>query len=322
MTAPADLFARLDEGFASRCGDFDLQRAAWVELAGEYPPFLERYREAAGPLPSGIVARRSGDLGLSMLWIVQATIIRALLADLRSAGDADKIAALLDMLEHDRIASLAHSEDAANPVTVERSESNEACVSGTKKYITGGYLCDLVILTMRLAGEQKVSRAAVIPAYIIPDDAFEELHLAALRSMSHTRLTLRKFLIPESDLFAIEGADLRRAIKRWGIVERALIMEAFIAFCMYMGEALPAGAIPNHALDDLQSLLTAQSATTKSAYDQARAGERVDERSADLASVLALAGAIRDAHKKTGDANNEGLAARLQDLDLFSHLRA
>jgi hypothetical protein len=316
-----ELFARLEDGFVSRCGNFTLQRAAWEELAREYPPFLERYREAAGPLPSGTVARRAGDLGLAMLWIVQATIIRALLTDLRLAGDASRIGALLDMLEHDRIASLAHSEDPANPVIAETRESTETFVKGTKKYVTGGFLSDLIILTMRGAGEEKVSRAAVIPAYILPDDAMEDLNLQALRSMSHTRLVLRSFGIPESDVLDIAPADLRRAIRRWGIVERALIFEAFIGFCLYMGEKLPAGALPDGDLNVLNALLHTQSAAAWEMYNQARGGERIAEKSADIATVLAHAARIRDALRTSPAALIEATEARLKDLDLFSHMR-
>lgn len=294
----------LEASFAARSGDDSLFRAAWSGVAELMPPapFLPC---DASEMPSFLLARHAGDLGFAILWIVQSTLVRSLLADLgpgiasMSGGGPATIGAL------------AHSEDSAHPVkAMERGDAVE--LSGVKKYITGGIHADFVMVTARKPGDDKISSITAVPSASFPPGALCPLAMDSLKTTSHASLRLDAFAAPKTSVIGADPAALRKAIKRWSIIERSLIMQAYAGLVLYAAEKLEvrdaAGAIET-ALDDHNRLIAAQLAS-------ARGGERVPEGSSLLSPLLASARPLIQALQ-----NDAAPSSRLPDLLLFRSMK-
>ncbi len=294
----------LEASFGARSSDDSLFRAAWSGVAELMPPAPFLPCDAL-EMPSFLLARHAGDLGFAILWIVQSTLVRSLLADLgpgvasMSGGGPATIGAL------------AHSEDSAHPVTaVERGDVVE--LSGVKKYITGGIHADFVMVTARKPGDDKISSITAVPAASFPTGALRPLAMDSLKTTSHASLRLDAFTAPRSFLISAEPAALRKAIKRWSIIERSLIMQAYAGLVLYAAEKLAqrelAGTIMP-ALDDHNRLIAAQLAS-------ARAGDRVPEDNSVLSPLLASANPLISAlHADAAP------SSRLPDLLLFRSMK-
>jgi hypothetical protein len=299
-----DFLKRLEKGYAARCGDTVLRAAAWNELCGHYPPSIGACAIVGEAPPSTIFAREAGDLGTAILWIVQAALVRPIAAetglnDIQASAPA-------------AIGALAHSEDPAQPMRVSFIEKSLR-LSGLKKYITGGLDADFLLLT---ALEQKSDSLRVIhlPAGLLPDGALEEIDLGMLRTTSHARLSLSDFIVDNGFLLPADDRSVKRTIKRWGMVERALIMEAYIGLCSYLAR-LPgiAGTVGPDIEERLEGLLDEQAKSRLAQVDAAMTGARIEPGGADFAGIAGVAKHIAII------AGNAGLPpaqmARIDDLD-------
>jgi hypothetical protein len=68
MTIIADILT----SYGERYDNPEAQKELWRAIARIFPPKLNH---ETSRLPSRIIAREGGDLGLSLLWIVQASLI-------------------------------------------------------------------------------------------------------------------------------------------------------------------------------------------------------------------------------------------------------
>ena len=71
-----DLLELIKSNYLKRTEYIDEQKKTWRKLSEQFRPDLAIYRTGR---PSVIIARETGDLGLSVLWIVQAALIRPVL---------------------------------------------------------------------------------------------------------------------------------------------------------------------------------------------------------------------------------------------------
>jgi len=258
---------------------------------------------------------------MALLWIVQAALINPITRD-RDLPPAARQAleALFPVRGGPQITALAHSEDPQNPVVI-HDTGGKYLINGTKKYITGGTLCDCILLTMRRKGEDKISHLGCLPAHIIPEGSLVELDLKALRTTSHARLNLNYFDLPSEYIIPVEGPVIRRLIKRWSLMERALILEAYIALGMYIcAELSPAAAVDPSIGKGLGELLKEQKAASRRQLEQATSGEMIEESMIDLKSLVSYITSLKNILLQGGNIPEE-LAARSADLDLFSLLR-
>ena len=85
------------------------------------------------------------------------------------------------------------------------------------------------------------------------------LDLAIMRTVDHTGLNLEEFKLAAERLPGVDPRVIRRSVKKWGIVERALIMEAFQAFLLYCNYLFRDLSVTIASDDELISLLEKQS---------------------------------------------------------------
>ncbi len=283
-----------------------------------FPPVLENYSQH-DDFPSTDISRFSGDLGLALLWIVQAALIRSLTRDSLLTPETVTI---LTSIMHDEgsasIVALAHSEDPRKPVTI-REDEGRLLVNGTKKYITGGLQCDFILLTSRHDGEEKPSLFACLPVRILPGGSLAELDIGALKTTSHARLVLSDFNLPRELLLPVEGALMRKLILKWGIIERALILESYIALCLFVCEELDGfDSFDRSVPDGLRRLLAEQKKISRVQLAQAQSGKMVDRKSADTAALVSHIRQIKNYLSLRRTDIPAHLTDRQRDLDLFS----
>ncbi len=224
------LYAGLEESYAARCGNPLLALEAWKSYASAHPPAIT-FPAGPAPLPSQSLALETGDFGLSLLWIVQATIVRAFANEV--ARDTESTYPGPDIFPVTAIGSLAHSENRENPVII-RESGDSVLLSGKKKYITGGLDSDFIFLTARREGDDSVTSLVYLPEDLIPRKSLTNLNLGILKTISHASLDLRDLRVPAEYHIPVAPRTLRKHLKIWGMVERVLIMESFIAVMLYL----------------------------------------------------------------------------------------
>lgn len=313
-----DIFIQLEVTFSQRCAEPSLLRPAWNGLSQIYPPDLARFRAHSPYMPSTLVAMRSGDLGMAVLWIVQSALIRSIARECSRAGSDT----LHTAIRHNEIGSLAHSEKPGNPVILRKSPDG-INLSGEKSYITGGLQTHFIVITAREPGGEKISKLAFVPASTLPAHALEDLRFPALKTTGHARLTMRDMPIPAHHILPLEDSRLRRTISIWGLIERAYIMEAFTGFCIYCARKLSSMLPHSTSIEEkLLALLNEQSSLAGGMLDSAMSDTgRVEMKSADIAALFAIAEDLRttathnDAHITPDD------RLRFADLGLFSMMK-
>ena len=74
-----ELIELINTGIAVRTGDLSMQKKVWEAVTEFFRPDINLYSKAR---PSVILSQETGDLGLAVLWIVQAALARPVLNDL------------------------------------------------------------------------------------------------------------------------------------------------------------------------------------------------------------------------------------------------
>jgi len=227
------LFKELNNNYLDRTQNLNLQKKAWVSLAREYPPNLANYNNQIDFFkhPSLSLASEIGDLGLALLWIVQTVLVRSFLKEISPEFIAQ------NKLEENLIGSLAHSESKNKPFTVFKNKNN-LVLSGQKKYITGGLTSDFILLTARSSQESKVNSIILLLTSDLPKEALEEISLKGFKTTSHARLFLKSFTLSTNQLIVIDPRLLRKSLKKWGIIEKSMILEAYLGLFLYLAERI------------------------------------------------------------------------------------
>jgi len=313
-----DLIDRINSTFLTRTEDLSLQREIWRDLANQFRPEISQYRTAR---PSTLIARETGDMGLAVLWIVESMLVRPILKDISLAADiTENISGILSTVGTDSICALANSENPAEPVVYEE-RNGKIIFSGEKKFITAGANADLIIVTCRRPGEEKVSGVALVGRKSLPEGSLIDLNLNIFRSVSHTKLIINGFQPDNEIIPALDPSVLRRSLKRWGIIERALIMESFISFLIYAGRLF---ASKNIIIPETEKLMDIQDLQTESAnkqLDEALYGKIVETKNADAAGVFSIIGRFKEKFSEHNEKFSEEERIKLSDLSLFDNLK-
>ncbi|MCP4131224.1 MAG: hypothetical protein GY754_09610 [bacterium] len=301
---------QIEESYLARSDNPDLQKSTWQELTAQLPPHLAPEQRER---PSLLLARDAGDLGLALLWIVQATLVRSQAHSLlRQLDNNPAMKTVLENIAPDVIGAMAHTEDRNNPLIV-REEGDTIILNGVKKYITGGKTADFILATAKLTAEEKMSQLIYIPVAELPDTALEELPLPSLKTTSHATLTLENTRLPKTNNLGPEGSSLRRSLKKWSILERSLILEAVIAFLIYLNRRLDSILDENH----LEELRETQSGIIKDQVESALDNSHIDEKTVDLPSLLKHIDTLKEAAARSEEAVPEELNRRLTDLNFM-----
>ncbi len=309
MHSGAGLIRRLEADYPDRVKSRASFRETWNELSASFPPGLKSYQIEG--MPSLLLARDAGDLGLAMLWIVESALIRPVASAVRGlVPDTSPARSLIETPS--LIGALAHSEESAHPALIE-PDGERIAMRGFKKYITGGTDADFIFITARMAGEEKITKLVGVPARDLPAGALRTLEMESLRTTGHASLTLDGITLPSSHLIPIEPGTLRREVKRWGIIERSLIMQAYIGLLIYLARALDS----KDTGGELDRLLSLQNDAVSRQAAQALNGETIAEGGAGIRDVMALSGRIQGALAGAPSA----LSARRDDLLLFNSLK-
>ncbi len=309
MHSGAGLIKRLEADYPDRARDRASFRKTWIEFSALFQPGLAGY--PIDGMPSLLLARDAGDLGLAMLWIVESALIRSVAFAVRDlVPDTSPVRSIIR--EPSLIGALAHSEDSARPAVIE-PRGERIAMRGFKKYITGGTDADFIFITARMAGDEKITKLVGVPVRNLPPEALRTLAMESLRTTGHASLTLDGITLPASYLIPLEPGTLRREIKRWGIIERSLIMQAFIGLLVYLAHALDM----NDTVGELDRLLALQNDAAARQIAQALNGETIAEGGAGMREVMALSGRIQGALEGAPSP----LAARRDDLSLFNSLK-
>lgn len=268
-----------------------------------------------------IVARETGDLGLSLLWIVQTALIRPILKEimLRSDNDND-LSRILGSINHNSLCALAHSENPAEPVILSEAGSGYI-LNGEKKFITAGKNAGMMIVTCRTAGEEKISRIALIDPSGLPEGSLPDLKLEIMKSVSHTKLVLNNTEVPHSMVPRIDPSMIRRLVKKFGIIERALILEAFLSFLLYAEKILNSAGAGISAYDGISSLLEKQTASATKQIDEAVYGEKIETQNVQLQGILPFIDMFKKAYINSESNLSDAEKIKLKDLFLFDNLK-
>ncbi len=291
-----DFLKRLHADYSARRDDRSRRAVVWNELCAHFPPSIEAC--AAGTPPSTLLARDAGDLGIAILWIVQAALVRPIASEIGAPGTAFSSPA--------SIGALAHSEDPARPMRVAMDRGGPA-LSGHKKYITGGLDADWIIITA-MGGDETGPRAVYVRTANLPAGALEEIELGMLGTTSHARLSLSGQSPEGAVLLPADGRTVRRAVKRWGIVERALILEAYAGLCSHLARRTGLAEIQAR----LDELIAARSLSRRGQVEAAMAGARIEPGGADVAELTGISASIAEAAAALAAEDSR----RLDDLKL------
>ncbi len=173
-------------------------------------------------------------MGLGLIWIVQAALIRPIL-DAVEALDPGHAA--VNTCRSNSIGALAASESRTAPLIIENGHKTIR-LNGTKNYITGGFLADFICLAGRFPGEGKISTLIFLPVAAIPEDGFKAIDPGCLHTACHAALVLKNFQADTSGLLPIPPGKVRRLLASWGIIERSCITEALFGLSLYLAEKI------------------------------------------------------------------------------------
>lgn len=304
----------LEKQYMDRVRNMPLQKDAWKRFAAHYNP----HKNYTGSRrPSLKLARYVGDLGMSLLWIVQASLIRGLLKEIRETGNESGPASILKDYEGTHISALAHSEARSNPVIIGEKDGR-LILSGEKKFITGGSTADYIFLTGRTAGETGISRMVIVPVAGLPGSIMPELDLNALFTVTHSRLLMDELVLDRASLIPMESRTLRRTVKIWGIIERSMILEAFLGYCIYLKDRL-GGMGDMASLSDtmLAVMLKEQEEIVSEQIQAIQLGNRIEEKIVDIQKLIDITGIFSIIDKSHIQKFPEELQYRLKDLQFF-----
>ncbi|HNX22748.1 MAG TPA: hypothetical protein PKG60_01790 [Spirochaetota bacterium] len=313
-----ELLDLIKSSYLKRTTDIPEQKEIWIKLSDQFRPDLTLYRIGR---PSTLITRETGDLGLSVLWIVQAALIRPILKEivLRSEDEKD-LSTMLGTINHNSLCALAHSENPAEPVILSES-GNGFILNGEKKFITAGRNAELMMVTCRMAGDEKISHIALIDPAQLPDGSRPDLKLDIMKSVSHTKLILNNTAVQHFQIPRIDPSMIRRLVKKFGILERALILEAFISFLLYAEKILNDAGAGISAYDEISSLMEMQSSSVTKQIDEAVYSEKIETQNIPLQKMLPVIDTFKKAYIKAENLIPEQEKTRLRDLFLFDNLK-
>lgn len=315
------LLKKIEESYARRTGNPSLQKNCWERVTEILPPTLAAV-SSDSPYSSGIIAEKSGDLGMALLWIVEASLIRGLLGELiKEEPSGSRLRGIAENIGPELIGALAHSEDKDAPLTL-TEEGGRLLLSGRKKYITGGSTADFILITGREVGEEKISRMVLLPIGMLPPDALQELSLNTLGTISHASLNLERSGLPAHYAFSLEASTLRRALKKWSLIERSLILESFLGLMLYiMNRSSGLIVFEGNIRETVQRMRIDQTAVIRKQIASALEGTRVEENRIPVQELLDCVQSLKRALENDAGILSADLLARTRDLDLFSHIR-
>lgn len=313
-----DLIDRINSTFLKRTEDIHVQREIWTDLANQFRPEISQYRTAR---PSTLIARETGDMGLAVLWIVETMLIRPILKDLSLAANiTEDISRILSTVDTTSICALANSESPSAPVTYKEDNEN-IILSGEKKFITAGENASLIVVTCRKPGEEKVSGVALVEKTALPVNSLTDLKLNIFRSVNHAKLSFADFRADRGIIPELDPSVLRRSLKKWGIIERALIMESFISFLIYTARLF---ASKNIIIPESEKLMDIQDLQTESAnkqLDEALYGKKIETKNTDAAGVFSIIERFKEKFSEHNEKFSEEERIKLSDLSLFDNLK-
>ncbi len=313
-----DLIELINTGFLQRTGDLALQKKVWESTTAYFRPDISQYRNIR---PSVILARETGDLGLAVLWIVQAALARPVLNDITlNLNNSSAIAPVTSCINERTIVALAHSEGPDDPVIYNRS-GEKTILSGSKKFITAGRNADLLMITCRLAGAPKIDNMAFVRKNSIPADSLSPLNLEILKTVDHAGLRLNGLAIDSLQVPECDPRAVRRSVKKWGIVERALIMEAFPGFLLYCNYLFREMNITVASDDEIIALLEKQSESATKQIEEAVYEKQVVTKNAAMDELIKITGRFQQAFRDKEPEIPEEERIRLADLFLFNNLK-
>ncbi|MCX8124902.1 MAG: hypothetical protein N3F66_12180 [Spirochaetes bacterium] len=305
------IFQKLEQSYADRVKNHALFKDAWSVFINEFPPThcLLDFKE----LPSTSIALNSGDLGFALLWIVQSVLIRCILFNVNQLQPWDI------PVQTTTIGAMAHTEPDNNRMIVRYSDAHTLILSGHKRYISGGSDADIILLTARRPGDEKYSKLIYIPVTSLPQNVLQDINLSILPTIKHSSLTLSSFTCPTSQCCPVKDKELRKILKKWSLIERALIGEAYIAFLCYLAKHIP---LPNQQqlLEESLNLLSLQKDFSRQQIENAFADKFIDTLG-DVARVLNITQTLANFCMEKPDMLQESITLRANDLNLFNKIR-
>lgn len=314
-----ELIELINNGIAARSSDLSLQKKVWEAVTELFRPDINLYRNTR---PSVILAQETGDLGLALLWIVQAALARPVLNDIiLNIADASGISPVISAINYKTILSVAHSESPAAPVTY-MTDGDKAVLNGTKKFITAGRNSGVIIITCREPGAPKIDRVALVTSEELPAGAMSPLDLKITRTVDHTSLTLNEFHLDAERLPQADPRIIRRSVKKWGIIERALILESYMAFLLYCNYLFSELGVTIASEDEIISLLENQTQSASKQLEEAVYEKQVTTGNAGMEDIIKLTGRFQRAYNEKEHELPADEKIRLADLFLFNNLKA
>lgn len=313
-----DLIELINSRFAERTTDLLLQKKVWETVTEYFRPDINLYRNVR---PSVILARETGDLGLSVLWIVQAALARPILKDITlNINNSAGIAPVVSCTNDRTIVALAHTETQDAPVTYTRV-NGKAVINGTKKFITAGRNAELIMITCRTPGAPKIDSIAFVRKNSLPEGSMYPLDLKIMRTIDHTGLSLRDLSIDSVQIPECDPAAIRRSVKKWGIIERALIMEAFTGFLVYCNHLFREMNITIVSDDELIALLEKQSESASKQIEEAVYEKKITTENTGTGEIIKITGRFRNAFSEREREIPEEEKIRLTDLFMFNSFK-
>jgi len=302
---------KLEQSYPNRIQNHALFNDAWNLFVGDYPPThcLLDFKE----LPSTNVALHSGDLGFALLWIVQSVLIRCIIYNI------NQLQPWTIQIDNATIGAMAHTEPDSNRMIARYMDTNTLVLSGKKNYISGGSDADMLLITAIRPGEDKFTKMMYIPVKSLPENALQDINLSILPTIRHSSLTLTDFTCDASQISPVKDKELRKILKKWSLIERSLIGEAYIAFLCYLSKNIP---LPNqdHTLREAEELLSLQMNFSREQLENAFSDKYVDTLG-DVARVLNITQKIANYCMEHPDSLTKPIQLRINDLNLFNKIR-
>ncbi|MGB4270030.1 MAG: hypothetical protein WBK20_12740, partial [Spirochaetota bacterium] len=178
---------------------------------------------------------------------------------------------------------------------------------------------DMLLLTARKPGEDKFTKMMYIPAKSLPENALQDINLSILPTIRHSSLTLTEFPCDASQCCPLKDKELRKILKKWSLIERSLIGEAYIAFLCYLAKNIP---LPDQeqTLSETEELLSLQMNFSREQLENAFSDKYV-ETLGDVARVLNITQKIANFCMEHPDSLTKPIQLRVNDLNLFNKMR-
>ena len=148
-----------------------------------------------------------------------------------------------------------------------------------------------------------------------------ELKLDIMKSVSHTSMTLNNMKIMDFQLSKIPAADVRRMIRKFGILERSLILEAFLSYLLYAEKLMleRGREIPEHS--ELAALASDQSEATTKQAEEALNGDRIVTENIPFGKLLPILDLFKKGYSVIENSLTETERLKLSDIFLFNSLK-